>query len=301
MLMIAHHPYFCHPLPAGHRFPMEKYDLLYQQLIYQGVVDDSQFFEPAKVAWDMLSLSHASEYIEHVLELNLDGKMVRRIGFPLSRQLVEREQHIVQGTILASHYALEYGVSFNSAGGTHHAGRDFGEGFCIFNDQAVAANSLLQSGGFKRIAIVDLDVHQGNGTAHIFDGSSQVFTLSMHAENNYPFKKEKSTLDIPLQDGLDDHAYLACLDENLKYLLETFKPEFVFYQAGVDVLATDKLGRLSLTMEGCRARDAMVFNALYKEGIPVQVSMGGGYSPNISDIVNAHIETYKQAIKIFKL
>lgn len=299
MLRIAYHPAYIHPLRTGHRFPMVKYELIPAQLLYEGAVSASSFFEPKLVDISAIVLAHDEHYVSQLMDLSLDAKMVRRIGFPLSQSLVDRERYILDGTIQASLYALEHGVAFNVAGGTHHAGRDFGEGFCLLNDQAVAAAYLLDQKLVAKILIIDLDVHQGNGTAHIFEGHPNVFTFSMHGDKNFPFIKECSDLDIPLPDGMNDEAYLSLLQESLDKIFTVFAPDFVFYQAGVDILATDKLGKLKLTADGCRRRDEIVLHRCRKNGLPVQISMGGGYSEHIKDIVNAHVSTYKTAIDIF--
>ncbi|WP_239018551.1 histone deacetylase family protein [Sphingobacterium corticibacterium] len=299
MLRIAYHPAYVHPVRTGHRFPMVKYELIPAQLLYEGLVSTDCFFEPRQVDVSTIVLAHDASYVTALTDLSLDAKMVRRIGFPLSQSLVDRERYILDGTIQACTYALEHGVAFNVAGGTHHAGRDFGEGFCLLNDQAVAAAYLLDQKLAKRILIIDLDVHQGNGTAHIFEEHPCVFTFSMHGDKNFPFVKECSDLDIPLPDGMDDEAYLALLKENLDKIFTVFMPDFVFYQAGVDILATDKLGKLKLTAAGCRHRDELVLDKCRQQGLPVQISMGGGYSEHIKDIVNAHVSTYKTAIDIF--
>ncbi|TDS07578.1 histone deacetylase family protein [Sphingobacterium paludis] len=301
MLRIAHHAAYIHPLREGHRFPMLKYELIPAQLLHEGVVSSANFFAPELAQHADVLLAHDGHYVQALLDLTLDARMVRRIGFPLSKELIDREFYLAEGTIRSSVYALEYGVAFNTAGGTHHAGRDFGEGFCLLNDQAVAAAYLVDRKLAERILIVDLDVHQGNGTAHIFTGNQQIFTFSMHGEKNFPFIKEQSDLDVPLDDGLDDNAYLTLLDQHLAPVFDRVRPDFVFYQAGVDVLATDKLGKLKLSEEGCRLRDERVFQICRRRGIPVQVSMGGGYSTHIKDIVNAHVNTFKAAIQIFDL
>ncbi|HLT87750.1 MAG TPA: histone deacetylase [Sphingobacterium sp.] len=298
-LRIAYHPAYVHPLRTGHRFPMVKYELIPAQLLYEGVVSADCFFEPKLVDMPTIILAHDEHYVSRLMDLSLDTKMVRRIGFPLSPSLVDRERYILDGTIQASLYALEHGVAFNVAGGTHHAGRDFGEGFCLFNDQAVAATYLLDKGLVSKILIIDLDVHQGNGTAHIFEEHEGVFTFSMHGDKNFPFIKECSDLDIPLPDGMNDVSYLSLLKENLDKIFTVFDADFVFYQAGVDILATDKLGKLKLTAAGCRRRDEMVLEKCRQKGLPVQISMGGGYSVHIKDIVNAHVNTYKTAIDVF--
>lgn len=299
MLKVAYHPIFKHPLPEGHRFPMVKYELIPVQLRYEGVLDDVNFFAPDPTDLDTILLAHEADYSLDLLSLALDAKMIRRIGFPLSSQLVERELRIVQGTIMGCHAAFEHHVAFNVAGGTHHAGSNWGEGFCLLNDQAIAAAYLLDRRLRERILIIDLDVHQGNGTAEIFQGEPRVFTFSMHGKHNFPFHKQTSDRDVGLEVGTGDSEYLAILKQELREIFDGFRPDFVFYQAGVDVLETDKLGKLALTPRGCRQRDEMVFAQCKKYGIPVQVSMGGGYSPIVSHIVNAHCQTFKAAISTF--
>jgi len=278
---------------------MLKYELIPTQLLYEGLVTTANFFTPKLAQREDVLLAHDEAYVQALLDLTLDAKMVRRIGFPLSKELVDRELYLVDGTIQASIFAQQYGVAFNTAGGTHHAGRDFGEGFCLLNDQAVAAAYLLNRKLAERILIIDLDVHQGNGTAHIFLGHGNIFTFSMHGDKNFPFVKEHSHVDVPLPDGMGDEAYLSLLESNVEHAFARYEPDFVFYQAGVDILATDKLGKLKLSEEGCRLRDRFVLKACRERGIPVQVSMGGGYSVHIKDIVNAHVNTYKTAIEVF--
>lgn len=278
---------------------MLKYELIPQQLMHEGIITKQNIFSPEKPAEEIILLTHEKEYWERLRDLNLSAQEERRTGFPLSAALIEREIRIAQGTIDGCLFALRNGVAFNVAGGTHHAGTNWGEGFCLLNDQAIAANYLLHTGLAKRILIVDLDVHQGNGTAQIFYSDERVFTFSMHAESNFPFRKEKSDLDIGLADGTGDEAYLIAVEKHLPNIIRKFKPDFVFYLSGVDVLATDKLGRLKLSKEGCRERDRMVFKLCLKHGLPVQVSMGGGYSPQVRDIVDAHCNTYKVADELY--
>ncbi len=298
MGFIAWHPIFKHPLPEGHRFPMLKYDLLYQQLLHEGVVEPSDFMTPEILDKQYLQGVHDEMYYNRLLELNLTKAEIRRIGFPLCEQLVERELRIAQGTIDGALAALDKNIGFNIAGGTHHAGSCWGEGFCLLNDQAIAAHYLWKHKQFKRILIIDLDVHQGNGTAEIFEKNSHIFTFSMHGQNNFPFRKEQSDLDIGLLDGTTGDNYLKLLRKHLHQLFDQIQPDFVFYQAGVDVLQTDKLGKLQLTPMECKERDRLVFEFCKRYEVPVQVSMGGGYSSRISDIVNAHCQTFKEGIAI---
>jgi acetoin utilization deacetylase AcuC-like enzyme len=299
MLKIAFDPIYAHPLPEGHRFPMLKYELIPQQLLHEGLINPENLFSPGVPNEETILLTHDKTYWEQLRDLTLPPREQRRIGFPLSAQLIEREIRIAKGTIDGCHFALEYSLAFNIAGGTHHAGSNWGEGFCLLNDQAIAANYLLNKQLASSIVIIDLDVHQGNGTAQIFEHNPKVFTFSMHGANNFPFRKERSDLDIALVDGIEDREYLQILKNQLPKLIALQAPDFIFYLAGVDVLASDKLGKLSLTKEGCKERDRFVFEQCIKNHIPVQVSMGGGYSPDIKDIVDAHCNTYRIADEMY--
>lgn len=295
---IAYHPIYNLPLPDGHRFPMLKYELLPKQLLLENVVTESDFFEPEALDKKFLEGIHDPAYLSKIFNLDLNRKETLRMGFPLSQQLIDRELYIADGTIKASKIALAKGIGFNISGGTHHAGYNWAEGFCLLNDHAIAAGYLLREIGLKRILIIDLDVHQGNGTANIFQNEPRVFTFSMHGERNFPFIKEKSDLDIGLPDKITGKEYLPILKKNLEYLFQKVKPQFVFFQSGVDVLETDKMGRMKLTMDDCRHRDALVFEYCKKYQVPVEVSIGGGYSQQMRSIVNAHANTYKQGIQI---
>lgn len=299
MFPIAYHPIFRHPLPEGHRFPMLKYELLHQQLLYEGTVSETDFFSPESASLDTVCNVHQKEYVDQLVNLTLETRAARKIGFPLSAALVERELRIAQGTITGAEKALETGIAFNNAGGTHHAYSDHGEAFCLLNDQAIAAQHLLDQQLAHKILIVDLDVHQGNGTAAIFRENPDVFTFSVHGKTNYPFKKETSDLDIALPDGTTDTEYLTIISRVLPQLIATEKPDFIFYLSGVDILASDKLGKLGCTIEGCRKRDEIVFSQCKAAGIPVQCSMGGGYSPDIKTIIEAHANTYRTASHIY--
>jgi acetoin utilization deacetylase AcuC-like enzyme len=299
MIPIAFHSIYKHPLPDGHRFPMQKYELLPQQLVYEGTAASSDFFEPDLPDLKHVLSVHTSEYVNDLIQLTLEPKAARKIGFPLSKELVERELRIANGTIIGCEKAFEKGIAFNIAGGTHHAYSNHGEAFCLLNDQAIGAMFLLNQKLAKKIVIVDLDVHQGNGTAQIFRNNTSVFTFSMHGKSNYPFKKECSDLDIDLPDGTTDDTFLKLLLNNLPHIIDSQKPDFIFYLAGVDILESDKLGKLSCTIQGCKKRDEIVFDLCKKYEIPVQVSMGGGYSPNIKTIVDAHANTYRVAKELF--
>ncbi|SFA58666.1 Acetoin utilization deacetylase AcuC [Pedobacter suwonensis] len=299
MIRIAWHPLYAHPLPEGHRFPMLKYELIPGQLLHEGTITSQNLFSPEPVSEEIILLSHEKAYWEQLRDLTLSAKDQRRIGFPLNAQLLERELRITQGTIDGVHFAIDNGIAFNVAGGTHHAGSNWGEGFCLLNDQAIAANYLLNKKLINRILIIDLDVHQGNGTAEILQNEPRAFTFSMHGEKNFPFKKEVSNLDVPLDDGIADDEYLSILNVNLKKAFEMAKPDFVFYLSGVDVLSTDKLGKLALSKVACKERDRMVLQACKDKNLPLQVSMGGGYSADIRDIVDAHCNTYRLAFDLF--
>ena len=299
MLKIAFDKSYKHPLDENHRFPMIKYDLIPEQLLRENTCSNENFFRPLNLDNNLALLTHSKDYYERFSSLSLTKKEIRPIGFPMSRELVEREKKIARGTIDCVEFSIQNGISMNIAGGTHHAFRDRGEAFCMLNDQAIAANYLLEKNMVSKILIVDLDVHQGNGTASIFNNNKNVFTLSFHGKKNYPFKKEISDLDIDFPDRTDDKLYLSKLNEILPKVVDEFEPDFMFYLAGVDVLENDKLGRLSMTINGCRERDKFVLKLAKKNNIPIQISMGGGYSVNIKDILEAHSNTYRLAQEIF--
>lgn len=299
MYRIAFDPEYILPLPPGHRFPMLKYDLIPRQLMYEGTIEKDYLFTPCALNYDVAARVHEESYLNKLLSLALSPKEVRRSGFPLSEELIRREFLIAGGTLQCCTYAFENGIAFNVAGGTHHAFSNRAEGFCLLNDCAIAAAQLLAEAKASRILIVDLDVHQGNGTASIFRNESRVFTFSMHGAANYPLEKEMSDLDVPLADATDDASYLQKLEESLTYIDSRFTADFMFYIAGADVLHTDKLGRLKLTREGARTRDSLVMNYAKARHIPMVVTMGGGYSEKITDIVEAHCNTYRMAKDLY--
>ncbi|MGS2725568.1 histone deacetylase family protein [Psychroserpens sp. BH13MA-6] len=299
MLKIAYHPIYKHPLPEGHRFPMLKYELLPEQLRYEGTCKEANFFEPEVLEDTHILQVHSASYLNDLKQLTLDKSAARKIGFPLSETLVKREVVIADGTIKASKFALEHGIAMNIAGGTHHAYTSHGEAFCLLNDQAIGARYLQRSGLAKKILIVDLDVHQGNGTAEIFRNDDSVFTFSMHGKSNYPFKKETSNLDIALENDTTDDTYLNLLYDTLPKLFLELQPDFVYYLSGVDVIASDKLGKLGMTVNGCKARDQFVLETCKKNHVPVMCSMGGGYSPDIKIIIEAHANTYRLAQALY--
>ncbi len=298
-IKIAFDKIYAHPLPEGHRFPMLKYELIPQQLLHEGSIKNGNLFAPEKCDLTTILLTHDALYVNKLLQQQLSASEQRKIGFPQSPELIERELMITQGTIDCCLFAMQDGVALNVAGGTHHAFADRGEGFCLLNDMAVAANYLLLQKLARKIVIIDLDVHQGNGTAKLFEHNEQVFTFSMHGAHNYPFHKEKSNVDIGLIDGCDTNTYLQLLQQHLTEILDNFQPDFAFFLSGVDILETDKFGKLKVTLEGCKQRDEFVFSTLKKRKIPVTVAMGGGYSPDVRTIVEAHCNTFRTAVDIY--
>lgn len=299
MIRIAFDPIYAHPLPEGHRFPMLKYELIPGQLLHEGSVSKDHFFSPTMCDEGIVLLTHEKTYLDKLLLQTLSASEQRRIGFPQSPELTKRELIITQGTIDCCDFAFENGVALNVAGGTHHAFADRGEGFCLLNDMAVASNYLLHQKKVNKILIIDLDVHQGNGTAKLFEKNPSVFTFSMHGAHNYPFHKEQSDLDIPLKDGTSGQQYLQTLHDTLPELIKKVNPDFAFYLSGVDILETDKFGKLKVTLEECKQRDAFVFRTLQKNNIPVVVAMGGGYSPDVRMIVEAHCNTFRLAADLY--
>ena len=299
MLKIAFNNNYIYPLEENHRFPMIKYELIPEQLIRENTCVDENFFSPGKIDSKIVLKTHQKEYFKRFTSLQLSKKEIREIGFPLSQELVDRELQIAQGTVSGVNYSLKNGISMNIAGGTHHAFYDRGEAFCMLNDQAIAANYIIQEGLFKKILIIDLDVHQGNGTASLFNSNPNVYTLSFHGKKNYPFRKEKSDLDIEFDDNTNDKEYLKVLKETIPKVIDQFQPEFIFYLSGVDVLQNDKLGRLSLTLNGCKERDKFILQTCKVNSIPLQVSMGGGYSIVLKNIIEAHSNTFRLAQEIF--
>jgi acetoin utilization deacetylase AcuC-like enzyme len=292
--------HFVLPLPEGHRFPMDKYARLRARVVEQGILPPAALREPHPAAWLDIQRVHTADYVSRVREGLLTREEQRRIGFPWSPQMVERSRRSVGATIEAARTALQDGVSANLAGGTHHAFRDRGEGYCVFNDVAVAAMTLIETGRVRQVAVVDLDVHQGNGTAAIFEDDPRVFTCSLHGAANYPFRKERSDLDVPLPDGTDDETYLSHLIGALDAVLQT-APDLVFYVAGADPYEGDRLGRMRLTEAGLRRRDAIVFGRCLAERVPVAVSMAGGYAPDVDAIARIHAGTIEEAARCGRL
>ncbi len=286
------------PLPDAHRFPVEKYTLLRQGLLAQGLLSEKMLHCSPLVQREDLLRAHAPAYVEAVEQGSLDAKAMRRIGLPWSEGLITRTRSSMGGAVAAARSALLDGLSGQLGGGTHHAHYDYGSGFCVFNDFAIACLHVLSAGLAQRVAIIDLDVHQGDGNADMLSKRADVFVFSMHGKNNFPYHKFNSDLDVELDDGTGDASYLALLEEHLPRVL-AFCPDLVLYQCGVDVLASDRMGRLKLSFEGLMQRDEMVLSACQQQGIPVSMGIGGGYAEPITDSVTAYINTYRVAKRLY--
>jgi acetoin utilization deacetylase AcuC-like enzyme len=291
---------FVLPLPEGHRFPMAKYAGLRAALVERGIVDAGDLAEAPLASWEDLALVHTPDYLTAIAGGTLPREAVRRIGFPWSPQMLERARRSVGATIAAGRAALADGAAANLAGGTHHAFADRGEGYCVFNDVAVAARTLQRDHLVSRVAVVDCDVHQGNGTAAIFAGDAGVFTFSMHGARNYPFKKEVSDLDVELEDGMGDEPYLERLAHALDTVFTRHAPEIVFYLAGADPYEGDRLGRLKLTIDGLERRDQLVLGRCRTLAVPVVITMSGGYARDVDAIVMIHANTIRTAVDCFR-
>jgi len=288
MLPIVHHPAYHATIPAKHRFPMNKFQRLQEILQEDGIAAEKNTFKPEPAPRDWLTLAHSSDYVDAVLNETVSDKVVREIGFPMNASVALRGQCATGGSVLTARLALEHGLAANTAGGSHHARFEQGAGFCVFNDVAVAVKVMQQEGLASRILIVDLDVHQGDGTAQIFAGDASVFTLSFHGRKNYPHNKAISDLDIALSDAMGDEAYLKKLEEVLPRLLDRGKPDLVFYNAGVDPHEEDKLGRLGMSEDGLWWRDHFVLSQCRKRSIPVACVLGGGYLDDIDQLARRH-------------
>nr|WP_290669793.1 histone deacetylase [Ardenticatena sp.] len=303
----THHPVayysdtFVLPLPEGHRFPMQKYRLLRERVLAEGIIPPEQLAIPPAATDEMLQRAHTTDYVHRVQHGVLTRQEIRRVGFPWSPQMVERSRRSVGATVAAAHTALHVGVGINLAGGTHHATADEGQGFCVFNDVAVAARTLQAEGLITRVLVVDCDVHQGNGTAAIFADDPTVYTFSIHGAKNFPFRKINGDLDIGLDDNTDDETYLAALERGLTHAFDASAPEIVFYVSGADPFAGDRLGRLALTKTGLAERDRMVFSFCRQAGTPVVVVMAGGYAVPIEETVDIHVQTIRLALAHLRL
>jgi acetoin utilization deacetylase AcuC-like enzyme len=297
-MLIFYSDHFALPLPEGHRFPVEKYSLLRQRIIEQRLIPECSLRVPEPASDEQLLRVHHAEYLNRFAAGELSERETRRIGFPWSPALVERSRRSVGGTIAACRAALQQGIAANLAGGTHHAYADHGEGFCVFNDAAVAARAMQAEGRADRIAVLDCDVHQGNGTASIFRDDPSVFTFSVHCEKNFPFHKEPSSLDIPLPDGAGDAAYLEAVEHGVRSALEHFRPDLAIYLAGADPFSGDSLGRLAVSKAGLQQRDRLVFSLCQTSHVPVAVTLSGGYARNIHDTVDIHLHTVYLAASV---
>lgn len=299
MIKLAFSNKYIYKLPDGHRFPIEKYELVKEQLVYEGAVEETQIYDPGLVDEELILAVHDNDYWQQLKHLSLPEKKKRQIGLPVTEMSVKRARNSVAGTVTSAQNALSNGIGLNLSGGTHHAYRTHGEGFCLLNDLAIAAVKLLDSYQVSKILVVDLDVHQGNGTAKIFENDDRVYTFSMHGENNYPLHKETSNLDVALPKNTGDEVYLESLNKHLNSIMNHFEPDFIFYQSGVDVMKNDRLGKLALTKSGVRLRDQMVIETAKNGGIPLVITMGGGYNAKLTDLIDAHCNTFRTAIDYY--
>jgi acetoin utilization deacetylase AcuC-like enzyme len=297
-LPVVHHPAFTAPMPAGHRFPMGKFARVMALLLEDGLVRPDEIHVPELAPPSWLELAHDPAYVAAVLDQSLAAAAVRRIGLPITAEVARRSRAACAGTVLTARLALAHGLACNTAGGSHHAFRDHGSGFCVFNDVAVAARLLLAEGAIERVMVVDLDVHQGDGTAAIFAGEPRVFTLSMHCRTNFPLRKQVSDLDLALEAGLEDEAYLGLLQDHLPGLLEDVRPDLVLFNAGVDPHRDDKLGRLGLSEAGLMARERLVLESCLRRGVPVAGVLGGGYAPDPEQLARLHTILHRVAIEM---
>lgn len=295
---IVHHPAYCAELPDGHRFPMNKFRRVAELALAEGLVPDGRFHRPRPAPLEWVALAHERTYVEQVFAADVPPLIAREIGFPMTESVALRGRCATGGTVLTGYLALEHGLACNTAGGSHHARRAHGAGFCVFNDVAVAIRVMQADGVIRRALVIDLDVHQGDGTADVFSGDPDVFTFSMHSEKNYPVRKIPSSLDIGLEDGTTDEAYLEQLAAALPYVLTQARPDIVFYNAGVDPFAGDKLGRLSLSREGLRRRDEHVIGLVRALGLPLAGVLGGGYSADIDELADRHLTLLRAAIAV---
>ena len=294
-MKVFYSDHFVLPLPAGHRFPMVKYSMLRERVAAAGICESDELRVPRPVSDEEILRAHERAYLRRVVDGTLTQKELRRIGFPWSEKMVERSRRASGGTLGACLAALEEGFAANLAGGTHHAFADRGEGYCVFNDSAIAARAVRAEGLLERVVVVDTDVHQGNGTAAILRTDPSVFTFSIHGAKNFPFRKEESNLDVALPDGADDGAFLEALEEGLEKALERAGAELAIYLAGADPYEDDRLGRLSVSKEGLAERDRLVLASCRERGIPVAVTMAGGYARKVEDTVEIHYRSIRRA------
>jgi acetoin utilization deacetylase AcuC-like enzyme len=299
-MKVFYSDHFVLPLPEGHRFPMVKYSMLRERVGRDGICGPGELLTPQAVTDQEILRAHAPDYLKRVVSGTLTQKEVRRIGFPWSQRMVERSRRASGGTLGACLAALDEGFAANLAGGTHHAFSDRGEGYCVFNDSAIAARAVQAAGLVERVVVIDTDVHQGNGTAAILRGDPTVFTFSIHGAKNFPFQKEKSDLDAPLPDGLGDTVFLATLERGLRAALDAAGADLAIYLAGADPFQGDRLGRLSVTKSGLAERDRIVLEACRERGIPVAVTMAGGYANDVGDTVDVHFQSIRRAADLLE-
>jgi acetoin utilization deacetylase AcuC-like enzyme len=292
---VVHHPAYVAPMPAGHRFPMAKFGRLMAHLLEQEIVAPSQGQAPELAPPEWLRLVHTQDYVEAILCQSLEASAARQIGLPITSEVARRARAATGGTVLTARLALEHGIACNTAGGSHHAFATHGSGFCVFNDVAVAARVLLAEGRIDKALVIDLDVHQGDGTASIFRDDPRVFTFSAHCRTNFPLRKQVSDLDLALDAGLEDGAYLRLLADHLPGLLEEMRPDLVFFNAGVDPHRDDRLGRLALTDEGLLRRERLVLETCITAGVPVAGVIGGGYAPDLDQLARRHAILHRVA------
>jgi len=286
-------------MPADHRFPMKKFGRLMARLLADGVAKPEQVYTPEPVPRAWLELAHERKYVDAVLDQRLEPAAARKIGLPITPEVAARSRAANGGTVLTARLALEHGIACNTAGGSHHAFADHGSGFCVFNDVAVAARVLLTEGRIERALVVDLDVHQGDGTAAMLQDEPDVFTFSMHCRTNFPLRKQTSDLDLPLEADLDDESYLRLLADHLPGLLQEVRPDLVFYNAGVDPHIDDRLGRLALTEAGLWQRERYVLHTCIEAGIPIACVIGGGYAPDLDQLTRLHSILHRVATEVY--
>jgi acetoin utilization deacetylase AcuC-like enzyme len=299
-MKVYYSDHFVLPLPEGHRFPMVKYSMLRERVARDGICGPGELRTPRAATDEEILRAHAPDYLERVVSGALTDKEVRRIGFPWSERMVERSRRASGGTLQACLAALDEGFAANLAGGTHHAFSDRGEGYCVFNDSAIAARAIQAAGLVERVVVIDTDVHQGNGTAEILHADPTVFTFSIHGAKNFPFNKEESDLDAPLPDGADDTEFLTTLEDGLEVTLDAAEADLAIYLAGADPFEGDRLGRLSVTKSGLAERDRIVLETCRERGVPVATTMAGGYASEVADTVDVHFQSIRRAADLLE-
>ena len=297
-LPIVHHPDYCADLPVNHRFPMDKFRAVAERIVAEGLLSGGKFVRPRPAPAEWVALAHDRRYVDQVFGARVPAEIAREIGYPMNEEIARRARCATGGTVLTGYLALEHGLACNTAGGSHHARRAHGAGFCVFNDVAVAIRVMQADGAIEKALVVDLDVHQGDGTADIFTGDDSVFTFSMHSEKNYPVRKVPSDLDIALPDHTGDEAYLECLLGVLSTVIERARADIVFFNAGVDPFLGDRLGRLGLSRDGLIRRDRYVLETLRAAGLPVAGVLGGGYSTDIDELADRHLTLHREAMRL---